>query len=115
MCEHGSSQAPQSIGPLLCASCPRLSAACGAAGTAGSAAPGNLGQLQSLAAPEAGPDSAAAFWELRQQQMAQFQGPGAGGGDLNIDSGAIFASLLLLAIMLYFSLDRILGLDSLFT
>jgi hypothetical protein len=47
--------------------------------------------------------------------MAQFQGPGAGGGDLNIDGGAIFASLLLLAIMLYFSLDRILGLDRLFT
>ena len=42
-------------------------------------------------------------------------GRGAGGGELNVDGGAIFASLLLLAIMLYFSLDRILGLDRLFT
>ena len=112
---QGSSQAAQPTGPLPCASRSRVSAACRAAGAAGSGAPGNLGQLQSLAAPEAGSDSAAAFWELQQQQLAQFQGRGAGGGELNVDGGAIFASLLLLAIMLYFSRDRILGLDRLFT
>ncbi len=65
----------------------------------------NLGVLAPLAAPE----PAAEFVPLPPEQLVQF----SGGGVINVDGGAIAASLLCLALVLALSLNRILGLERL--
>ncbi|KAI7835840.1 hypothetical protein COHA_010273 [Chlorella ohadii] len=75
-----------------------------AAAAAGSGS-SNLGVLAPLAAPE----PAAEFVPLPPEQLVQF----SGGGVINVDGGAIAASLLCLALVLALSLNRILGLERL--
>ncbi|PRW33334.1 dual specificity phosphatase [Chlorella sorokiniana] len=79
----------------------------GSRGTQATAAAGgssNLGVLAPLAAPEP-----AEFVPLPPEQLVQF----SGGGVINVDGGAIAASLLCLALVLALSLNRILGLERL--
>ena len=78
--------------------CRRPQAAAAAAGSS------NLGVLAPLAAPEP-----AEFVPLPPEQLVQF----SGGGVINVDGGAIAASLLCLALVLALSLNRILGLERL--
>lgn len=70
------------------------------------AASSNLGQLERLAAPDEASASAAAYWAATERP-ASF----SGGGVINIDGGAVFASLLVLVLLLALSTNRILGLE----